>query len=445
MVSAMLLLILYAFTVSHVDCNTISTWGYDLLDSIRRGALREFPEYTYQAHGMATNYTLFSNIITAIWLTPVFILDCLIGAHFEMVVYDVWFKVLILCVLCAALIIFYRILLRLKYDRRTIEIGCFVFATSAILLVSVLGKGQIDSISVFFVLLAIYCLYDEKILYSFLFLGIACLFKPFAILLGIPYLLLSIGKMGKKLAYCILFLIGPYIADYVITRLLMPEYGRMSDITNSLFKETFGLSRIEELFAVRINAILLFFGLGLLICFIAFCVGIRNKTSKIHIVLLPPTMYLTYILFVNASSVYWLINILPIIVMIGLRFDRIEDFLILNTGINIGVCMYFPIAEKGFAPAKSYSVLHSLRDYNSSFDELLSGGFNKYIIYISVTLYIVCIILIPLIYLYEQKLKATKPVAEHTKRDNSKKAVNSLLIISILPQMMYLLMVCVVF
>ena len=73
------LVFLYAFTVNHVDCNTITTWGYDLLESIRHGSFRDYPTFTYEAHNMATNYSLVSNMINAIWLLPVYIIDTLLN------------------------------------------------------------------------------------------------------------------------------------------------------------------------------------------------------------------------------------------------------------------------------------------------------------------------------------------------------------------------------
>ena len=47
--------LLYVFTVSHVDCNTITMWGYDLLKSLFEGSVSRFPEYTYEMHFMPNN------------------------------------------------------------------------------------------------------------------------------------------------------------------------------------------------------------------------------------------------------------------------------------------------------------------------------------------------------------------------------------------------------
>ena len=170
-----ILSILYAFTISHVDCNTITTWAYDLLESVKIGELRDFPVYTYETHDMATNYTLFSNVINAIWLLPLYLIDVICGFDFSLIIYDVYYKVLVLAVMIISYIMMGKILNKTNFDAAKKNIGLYALGTSSILLMTVLGKGQIDIFDLLMVILAIYSYLNNKIEISFLFIGIGCL------------------------------------------------------------------------------------------------------------------------------------------------------------------------------------------------------------------------------------------------------------------------------
>ncbi len=440
-VISVILLLLYSFTISHVDCNTIVTWGYDLLESVRNGDLTNYPVYTYLTHGMPTNYSLFSNAVTAIWLLPIYVLDRLFGLGWDMVVYDVWYKVLILASVFIAVFVFDKALSELNYSKDNRRVAFLAFATSAVLLLSVVGKGQIDAISVMLVVIAIYMHITDRVSLAFLFIGLACLFKPFAILLGVPYLLLMIGRCGKKTILNTLYLIGPYVLNYILTIIIMPKYREMSDITSEAFKESYGSSRIEEIFNIRINSILIFIGIAIVLCFFALYIGSRNKTKKAHLLTIPVLLYMSYIVFANPSSVYWLMNIVPLIIIMGLNLRRTEDFLLLSIGINLGVCIFIPVAERAFIPAKNYSLLHNVREYTSPLERLSNVEYMKYIEYTGVTLYIVCIVLIIAVYLYEHRSNKSREANTITA---NKARINTLMCLSVIPQILYLAFVYIV-
>ena len=446
-----ILAILYVFTISHIDCNTITTWAYDLLESVRRGELREFPVYTYETHDMATNYTLFSNVINAIWLLPLYLIDTIGGFDFSLIIYDVYFKVLGLVVMIISYIMMGKILDKMNLDVLKKSIGLYALGTSSILLMTVLGKGQIDIFDLLMVILAIYSYMNGKIELSFLFIGIGCLFKPFILLLGVPYFLLMLGRSKGKSVINGIFMVAPYLIDTGFTRLLMPRYSQMSRITSERFAEEFGISRMAQIFELHLNSVLIFVAAALIICFICLHIGLKGTATNKDLLFYPLLMFLSFGIFVDfvaASATYWYAIIIPIMVIMGLQFEKIEDFLILNLGINAGIIMFIPLAEKVVTPAMNFSVLHNLRKYDSPLSVLYGHDSVKYMKMMSATLFIICILLICGIFFYEKMLSKNNDNKEAGTDSTAKSQVNVftkvLLALTVAPQIFYLLFVYIV-
>ncbi len=446
-----ILSILYAFTISHVDCNTITTWAYDLLESVKIGELRDFPVYTYETHDMATNYTLFSNVINAIWLLPLYLIDVICGFDFSLIIYDVYYKVLVLAVMIISYIMMGKILNKTNFDAAKKNIGLYALGTSSILLMTVLGKGQIDMFDLLMVILAIYSYLNNKIEISFLFIGIGCLFKPFVLLLGVPYFLLMIGKSKGKSVINGICLAAPYLIEKGITRLLMPRYNEMSKITSERFAEEFGTSRMEQIFQLHLNSVLVFIAAALIICFICLHIGIKGTATNKDLLFYPLIMFVSFGIFVDfvaASATYWYAIIVPIMVIIGLQFEKIEDFLILNLGINVGIIFFIPLAEKVFTPAMNFSMLHTLRKYDSPMSVLYGYDSVDYMKMMNATLFIICILLICGVFFFEQMISKKSDIKETNADGVTMSHINTftkvLLALTVVPQIVYLLFIYII-
>ena len=435
-----LLLLLFSFTISHVDCNTITTWAYDLLTSIKTGNVSDYPVYTYETHGMATNYSLCSNTINAIWLAPLYIIDTIFELNLSMLIYDIWYKMLILAVSIISIFLMGKVIKALGYDRQRQTITLYIAATSSVLLIAVLGKGQIDVFDFLFVILAVYLHITDKLPLAFLSIGIGCLFKPFIILLGVPYLFLMIGKCRYKTIINVICLTLPYTLNVVITKIASPKYYTMSELTAVQFAKIYGSTRVEQIFSIKINSILVFCAMALIICFICLCYGIRDKVDNKKLLFYPALLYVSFGLFVDASAIYWYIDVLPLLILMGLEFERIQDFLILNLGINISVAAYFPLAEKGFMPAKNYSVLHNVREYTSPLEALVGQAWVEHGRLITVTTFIVCILLIIALYFIENNrfFNREKSTDKNTSDIAYNKSIKILTISQALPAVLYL-------
>lgn len=436
-----ILLILYAFTISHVDCNTITTWAYDLLESIRKGELTNYPVYTYTTHNMATNYSLVSNVVNAIWLAPIYIIDSIGGLGLSMIVYDIWYKGLIFFVSIICIFLMKKVLTELNIEADKKLIGVFIVGTSAVLLLPVLGKGQIDVFDMMLVILCMHLYLKKKITMSFLCLGIGVVFKPFILLLGIPYLLLMIGRCKKKSIVNTIYLFVPYVCDYIITKLVMPRYSEMKKITSEEFAEMFGMSRVEQVFNIKINSIYVFLAITIVICSICLYIGIQNKTKERHLLMFPACLFLAFEIFVEPAAVYWIAVLIPLLVVMGMQSKNLMYWLLLNFGINVGIVGYIIFGERVFAPGKSNTLLNGLVNVErrTYIAEIL--GSIKYMGGIFVTIYIVSMLLICIEFFYERKMQK-EGIADTCRHIEilENKMIWLLLGCQIVPQIIYLIL-----
>lgn len=403
LIAAFIICVLYVYTIAQIDCNTITTWGYDLLDSIRMGKLREFPTYTYEMHNMPTNYSLFVNSVTAVWLIPSFLLGNLAGHFTNMIIYDIWYKTFILVQLLLDLFLFNKIMQGLGFDEKKRDRGLLYFMLSAVLCITVLGKGQVDLLSVTLMMTGIIFFQKEKYIPMSIFFGLSLCTKPFVILFIVPMYLLMISKIKWKVLLSGLITLIPFGIDALISKILMPSYYEMKDLTSQMFKESFGESRVEQIFSLRINHILVFFAVAIIICFIALRIGRTRATTVDDYLLIPTLMYIAYGIFVS-DTCYWFIVIIPALIIMGLRLKHIQDFELMYFVSNLGVVAYIYYVEANLRPGFNYTVFEYMGLNNKSivlYDALSSYRTEAY--RVGATLFMTSMFLICIIYLFEKK------------------------------------------
>jgi hypothetical protein len=397
-----LLSILYAFFVNHVDCNTITTWGYDLLESLRLHDASNFPVYTYETHSMPCNYNLFVNILTAVWLSPVYLLQTVLGANWNLVIFDTWYKVFVLGIHFANIGLFYRILGNMHWEERRKKLAVGLYMMSAVVLVAVVGKGQVDNLSLFFLLCGVLFLQQEKYTKMSLLLGLSLCTKPFTVLAIVPMYLLLLEKRHWKVVKDGIILAIPYAIDAVITRIWMPRYSEMVALTSEMFKDAFGTSRIEGIFQTRLNQTLLFFAVALILCFICMQKGIHHRVKPKDYLLYPTLLYMAYGIFVSATC-YWFVVIIPALIVMGLELQDISEFLLLYFGSNLGVVVKTYFQEAPFQPGGNYTLWKFLKSNSFATEELTVSGVIKERLYLlGTTFFVICTLMICIIYAREK-------------------------------------------
>lgn len=397
---AVILGALYLFFYRHYDCEAITSWGYDLLECVRRGNLSGFPEYTYASFGSPTNYTLFVNSVTALWLTPLYLLDQAAGLDLTIFFYEKWYKLLVGIALLLDLWAMDRLFAALGAERTERRRSQALFLLSAVMLLATLGKGQVDVYGLFFVLLGARFLVRKEDGRGALLLGMALLVKPTALLVLVPLFLLLIGRWKEKTVVLGLIAAAPYLLDKGVTALLMPDYLPLSQKTFPLLAEALGgLTITEQFFDLEVNQVLVFAALALVLCFACYYLGVHGKTRREHLLALPPLLLICFGIFVCASF-HWFIYLLPALLLMGLKLERRSDFYLLWLGMSLGLTVYFasaesmtaqPLAGLLFGGAGEGAVIQ------------YTGDYQEYVLACGKTLFYVCMLLIPGGFLWEQR------------------------------------------
>lgn len=398
---AIIVSLCYIFTIGQWDMQTITGWGYDMLESIKLGIFSDYPWYTTVNRSMPSNYTMIANMTTALWLSPLYIIQTLLDKVFELEFYELWYKVFIGIIHFVNVYLINKVLIKLNVNINSrVEITS-LYMLSSVILLAVIGQGQVDMISMLFVLLSFCFLIDGKYSIFALIIGISIIYKPFSLLIAVPILLLLISKTGVKVIWNMILLALPYGLNLLITKILMPDYNRYVRLVDEQCKEVVGTNRVEEMFSLRLNSVLVFFASVLIVCFICLYLGLHKKAKFKHYLYMPVICFLTYALFVSPST-YWFILIMPTILLMGQAFDRKGEAYLLNLGINIGVIMAIYLSEKEYSPNPELSIISVIlgKERGVVFYDYFPGILTDYGFFLGTTLFMVCILLFIGIYMY---------------------------------------------
>ncbi len=441
---AIIVSLLYIFTIAQSDMRTIANWGYDLLESIKLGALSEFPAYTNDLRQMPSNYTMLANMTTAAWLSPLYIIQNIVGSTFPMEIYWLWYKCLIGIIHFVNVYLIGKVLSKLNVASRNINIIRILYMLSTIVLVTVIGQGQIDMICLLFVLLGYHYLINGKYMLMALMFGISLIFKPFALLMVVPVLILLSAKLKGRTLLSALITALPYGINVLATKLIMPEYDRYVNLVNEQSKEIMGSNRIEEIFALRINSILVFFAAMLILCFICYYRSWHNGIKITDYIILPTLGFMMYALFVSPAA-YWFIIIIPSLYLMGQFFEKRYEFYLLNLGINIGCMINVYFSEKQYSPSPELSVIGYITGHEQSqfLYRVFDSDIITYIQFISCTLFVVCALIIIGMFIYKlhkdkSDMRDIQCIQKGVNTNTYTRTDNAWLIIQAAPALVYL-------
>ncbi len=341
----------YCFFYSNFDAEIITKWAYDLLTCIRDGRFKDFPEYTFLDSKIPTNYSLLTNLINSIWVSPLFLYEMLTKIQLSMEVYYVGYKALCFVFFLADVKLFHSILLY-YFDEIKTKLLTIIFMTSSITCLAVLAKGQIEIVSLFFAFIGWKFFLERKYKVASIFLGIVVVLKPIVLLVILPIYLLKISKARIGIIVETVILTCPYMICAILTKLIMPEYYNYS--AKSFDALGFG-SLIDYFFSLKYNEILPFVFLGGLICFICYYLGIHELVQEWHYYVFAPSLMIVFGVLV-CSSYQWFFYVLPLLIIGGGLFIEESDYYLLNFVCNLSLTVYFMCGENITFPLKKTSI-----------------------------------------------------------------------------------------
>ncbi len=227
-------------------------------------------------------------------------------------------------IIADALIIYliYLIALQLGYSRKNALYRSLFYAISSVSLLITSFHGQFDSITLFFVLLAIYLLQTNKVNYQLLSavsLGLSAVSKPWTVIL-IPLFAMRVKGVIGKLTYLLLtgvviglslipYLIldpGPFIRDIFL-------YGSTRDLGLAVLLDYFSINKIRYFESIS-NILSVTHPVGKLSIIIGLLSGyffcIRKKISPISSTVIILLVFYSVSTGVGAQYLYWIIPLL---------------------------------------------------------------------------------------------------------------------------------------
>ncbi len=266
--------------------------------------------YVNNAH-----YNILIYILLALWELPLYLVGTLFripAGNMELLIYF-WVKVLCVAVfwLCAARTA--RIARQMGVDEQHAQTIRLFVLFCPVSLFAVFQFGSYDMFCLLFILLALEALLDGKIYRFALLIGVAAVFKFFALILFIPILLLCEKRIVRliKLGLCGVSLMLP-------STLLFWGRAAHSAMFNAEMIKRFSFLNLPT----EYGEISVFFLLYALLC--VFCFAYRMRTEK------PDPVLCLYVGFASLALLFltitwhpqWMVLLVPFVVLLGAQVEN---------------------------------------------------------------------------------------------------------------------------
>ena len=220
--------IISAILFAHIyDVSVLAIWWTTLLDCIREGNFSEY-QHVLATINLETNYPLFLNIVSSLWILPLYIILNIFHLESHLWLYILWIKVLLIISNLGIAKAMQLILHHNGVDRsKQISIS-LVFLLSPFVQFYSIGMGQIDSLGLLFAMLGF--LYLQKKAYpSFIIFSIiSILLKPFVVFIIVPLIIYAWYKNRKVSIISALIIPCVYLLHNYLSDILINDYSRGS-------------------------------------------------------------------------------------------------------------------------------------------------------------------------------------------------------------------------
>ncbi len=315
------------------DVYQIANWGIRLLDCFAVFRPSDYVAVLTES-SYRSNYSIYVNLITAIWELPMYVLDHAIGGKFDLLVYANWYNVLVLlaCFLCLRTI--WKIVSMLGASESLRYQILTLFLSSAFLQWGSLAFGQIDLIGALFLILSIRFLLERKYGWMAICAAAAVEFKGLALFIIAPIILLYAGGKLKLLIQIALYGSIVPLFSLFLTTFVFPGYRVMK---NSVNNEVFHF--FDLLVNVKLMSVSVFLAIFFCLCFVCLYKGYVENVKWQDYVLMPLIALGDVILFMDWHP-QWLVIWLFFIVAMILLYDNKIVFHLLYFGMNCAFIVF---------------------------------------------------------------------------------------------------------
>ena len=293
-----------AVMLGHMDLYVITLWGKQLLESVAQGTLYDY-QYQLQELGYATNYSFFFNVISAIWLLPVHLISRYV-TDLSIAFYCFWYKILLVIVNIRIA----AIISNLCDEEKTIvegNLAGILYLISCPVYVFSLGMGQVDCISVLFIMLALQRFKNKKAIEAGVLFGFAALIKPFVVFVFAPMFIYLFFHDIKNCIQVGIPTVIVYFFNAIGTKLLIEDYELGSANWN---KAAF----FPRLFFVKISNIPIYPVVVGFITVGCILMALKRKWDERHFVLFVLLYFISFEILVPQNT-QWFLYMLPFMII----------------------------------------------------------------------------------------------------------------------------------
>lgn len=299
-------LFLAVFFIGHADSKAIVTWGLELIRHIKSLDIGNYIS-DLNSLGTPTNYGVIINSIVGLTLLPAFLFEVM-GFSVSLNVYILLWKIVNLLVLVFIIYMFRRIAEDSKNNKWDSRYNCYLFSSSIVVVIYGVAMGQVDLISIMFVVLGLRMFQKKRYIYMSLLMSVAIAIKTFPVFIVVPLFIYLFGELfldKKKLYYigmCV-SLILPLAIERVVANLISRNYFEYKEaVDNANF--------IPKVFSCSILGIPIIIVLMILTLLIFFVLVIRKKACTRDVIIFSCILYLLLYIFVEWSPQYLVYGLL---------------------------------------------------------------------------------------------------------------------------------------
>ena len=310
--------------IGHGDLYCIAKWGYELDSHFFNGTLARFQIDMNQAIQLPSNYTLFCNTITAIWLLPIYAINTFFHLSIDA---SIWYKFLPFTSVMITLIFIGKICERVEVLKGKSLMIQLLYFISPLVQISTFGKGQVDGLGTMFFVIGMYYFLEKKYISMSVFLGFSILIKPFAIIFFIPVDIFLFRREKLKTLIYLAIPIIMYGFDHILSNRLITDYSYYGKQLEIYMQNLgYGSPFIMRLFEQKIFSTPIIPLCSTILCI--FCgLLILQREPKPHEYLTYGTMiFVPFLLFIHFSPQWMLYILVPILFLTVARFDKIISY-----------------------------------------------------------------------------------------------------------------------
>ena len=335
---AVITMCLFAILYQHDDGTRITRWGIHFLDAVRNGQLRNYGQYLEEVYEIS-NYNVLVHLLTGVLVLPLYIVDRLFHLRLSIELFDYWRKIFLVLFLIQSADLIRKIGKELGFSEEIGNVLGILYMISPSALWGNLSLGQIDCISLYFILLFAYEMLKKRHERAFFWLSVSIVIKEFGLFFVAAPLFAAAAGRGryKKIAACGAALFFLPVTSKILARTYFIDYAEYAAYSERDW------GHIARLFDSGFSETSYFLAVLLIICFLCYYKARHSTFSAEDAILAGTGIAFAFQVFAHQNP-QWILYTSLFLLLGSFYVCGREDILCLLPFFQIGAylfCMFY--------------------------------------------------------------------------------------------------------